>query len=311
MDHDCQTESSSRAKTVSESYTMPWRDNWLVRHHSSHHHDSLDDEDDVFGLSENDLHFVHGNFVHQSNPELHLIHACQTSLNESTDNISDNNHYLLKLNKGDFDAKVKDVLRKQRLLSITSYDLSKPIQRRRAYTVSESSQDSRQSLDQVVPSENLETGSEKNSKSGRKCQRSSSTMSGNAKRSERVARVAGRRRRTLSQRSHGNIKEENSAVPPETNDLNKDANELSCSSIEEATDKPARHNILVQDSMKRSASSDSQSSQTTDNETKSETFTKDKTLKNVQNGDSTVLTINPGYPPSCRYGASGTMQFKK
>ena len=310
MDHDCQTESSSHAKTVSESYTMPWRDNWLVRHHSGHHHDSLD-EDDVFNLSENDLHFVHGNFVHQSNPELHLIHACQTSLNESTDNMYDNNHYLLKLNKGDFDAKVKDVLRKQRLLSITSYDLSKPIQRRRAYTVSESSQDSKQGLDQVSEAEKHKPGSDKNSRHGRKCQRSSSTVSDNASRSERVARVAGRRRRTLSQRSHGNIKEENSTVPPETNDLNKDVNGLSCSSIEEATNKPVQHNILVQDSMKRSASSDSQSSQTTDNETKSETFIKDTTLKNVQNGDSTVLAINPGYPPSCRYGASGTMQFKK
>ena len=305
MDHDCQTDSSSHAKTISEAYTTPWRDNWLVRHHSTHRRDSLDDED-VFNLSENDLHLVHGNFVHQSNPELHLIHACQTAMDETIENIYDNNHYLLKLNKGDFDAKVKDVLRKQRLLSITSYDLSKPVQRRRAYTVSESSQDSKQSLDQVSDTGKPETDREKDNRQRRYCQRSSSSVSGNGTRSERVARVAGRRR-TLSQRSHANIKEENSA---ETNDIN---DKSSCSSIEIEMDKGTRHNMEILNSQGNRTSSDSQSSQTNDNEAQSqaETFAKEILAKNIQKEDNTVQKKPPIYPPSCRYGASGTMQFKK
>ena len=288
---------------------MPWRDNWLVRHHSSHHHDSLEDED-AFSQSETDFQLIHGNFVHQSNPELHLIHACQTSLDESIDNIYDNAHYLLKLSKGDFDAKVKDVLRKQRLLSITSYDLSKPIQRRRAYTVSESSQDSKQSLDETSQPENPEAVKQKENRYRRKCQRSSSTVSSNIASSERIARVAGRRR-TASQRSHANIEEEKSVVLPETNDLNKGSSKLSCSLVEEATSGSERQNISMKDSLKWEVSSGSQSSQTTDNELKAETIPKDTKSKNVQNEDRAVLTINPVYPLSCQYGASGTMQFKK
>ena len=322
---------------------MPWRDNWLVRHHSTQPHQTHDE--DTFSQSEKDFQMIHGNFVHQSNPELHLIHSeCSDSIQQS-ETIYDNAHYLLKLNKDELDKKVKDVIIKQRLQSISSNDSEKTIEIRRVKTASESSvysiaanddterqrvssiascESNRANIRRVkrlsessmtsVPDSDVFQYSYTNQEDQgrrytRKCHRSNSSVDDNNLRNERIARIQGRRR-TISQTSKPELDlEDNTGTRnPKTNDLENASSRSRTGSKSSSLNNivTTEHNTDLGASTPNKGGNDSHQG-----------VVKEETAEyvssnNLQRENDTTWTVSALYAlVSQQNGASGTVQFKK
>ena len=252
---------------------------------------------------------IHGNFVHQSNPELHLIHSGRSVPNERHDSIYDNAHYILRLNKDDLDAKVKDVIRKQRMLSITSYDSNyRPVQRRRAHTVSESSINSSPISDQVFECNHTTCPDDREQRYRRKCQRSSSAVSGSNLRCGRLVRPVGRRR-TISQTSQtDNTVKDDSDILSRTNNLNNVSfrnRRAGSSSFSTDHQNITEESSLTYSNLKLTPQGDSTEEQKEDNK-------REETPTNLHKEEEAAWTVNAVYAlVSQPHGASGTMQFKK
>ena len=333
---DCNTVSSTQTMTCSESYDMPWRDNWLVRHHSAQHHPSVNE--DTLSQSEKDFQMIHGHFFHQSNPELHLIHREQGDSKEQQETIYDNAHYLLKLKKNELDKKVKDVLiMQQRLQSISSNDSDKKsdikrgtlsessvnsaeisnsdsnqrvqsftscdldrIGKRRAKTISECSTSTLPDSDVFEFSSNIQEDQE-----SRKCQRSSSSVEGSNFKNKHSPRI--QRRRTVSQTTNLDTDMDDSIKI--TNYHPSNLNNVSFQSRTESEE--TQFNKLNQEHNNDFSKNISKIVQSEGNVSKEE-LVKNVPSTNHGKDKDTNWTVNAFYAlVSQQHGASGTMQFKK